>query len=66
MMLTELIKELVKNLVVSCGDHGVNVDIWSAGGGGEGIVTPDLHLHHHGGLPRTLHIHHLCMHVQEC
>ena len=38
------------------GDHGVNMDIWSAGGGGGGIVTPDLHLHHHDGLPKTFHI----------
>ena len=37
-------------------DHGGNMDIRSAGSGGGGITTPDLHLHHHGGLPRTLHI----------
>ncbi len=46
------------------GDHGVNMDIWSAGGGGGGIVTHDLHLHHHGGLPRTLHIFSICFLLQ--
>ena len=32
-----------------------NVDSGSRGAGPSG-----LHLHHHGGLPRTLHLPHLC------
>ena len=38
------------------GDHGTDVDTGGADSGGEGTTTPCLHLHHHGGLPRSLHL----------
>ena len=44
--------------------HGVNVDIGSADSGSGGAGPSGLHLHHHGGLPRTLHLPHLCRAVQ--
>ena len=36
------------------------MDIWSADSGSGGAGPSGLHLHHHGGLPRTLHLPHLC------
>ena len=36
------------------------MDIWSADSGSGGAGPSSLHLHHHGGLPRTLHLSPLC------
>ena len=36
------------------------MDIWSADSGSGGAGPSGLHLHHHGGLPRTLHLSPLC------
>ena len=54
-----LLQGLVEISNVSCGDNGVNVDIWSADSGGGGTGPSGLHLHHPGGLPRDVHLFHL-------
>ena len=51
---------MVESYYLSCGDHGANLDIWSADSGGGGIAASGLHLYHPGGLPRTLDLPHLC------
>ena len=51
---------MVESCSLSCDDHGVNLDIWSADSGGGGIAASGLHLHHPSGLPRTLDLPHLC------
>ena len=42
----------------TCCDHGVNMDIWCADSGGGRTSPSGLHLHHHGGIPRCLHLPH--------
>ena len=42
------------------GDHGVNMDSGCADSGGGCTAPSGLHLHHHGGLPRSLHLPHIC------
>ena len=39
---------------------GVNMDNWSADSGSGGSCPSGLHLHHHDGLPRSLHLSPLC------
>ena len=53
-------QEMVKISRIACGCNGDNLDIWSADSGGGGIAASGLHLHHPGGLPRTLDLPHLC------
>ena len=55
-----LSQEMFKSSNFSCGGHGVNLDNWSADSEGRGIAASGLHLHHPGGLPRTLDLPHLC------
>ena len=55
-----IMQELAEISSVSRDHHGVNMDIWSADSGSGGAGPSGLHLHHHGGLPRTLHLPHLC------
>ena len=52
--------KLAEDIGVSRGGNGANLDIWSADSGGGGIAASGLHLHHPGGLPRTLDLPHLC------
>ena len=40
--------------------------VWSANSGGRGTDTSGLYLHHPGGLPRSLHLCHLCLYVKDC
>ena len=47
---------LVESLVISFADHGVNMDNGCADSGGGCTAPSGLHLHHHGGLPRSLHL----------
>ena len=51
--------ELAEDFGVSCGGYGVDMDTWSADSGGGGTAASGLHLHHRGGLPRTLDLSHL-------
>ena len=47
---------MVASIDITGGDHGTDVGVWSTDSGSEGIATPCLHLHHHGGLPRPLRL----------
>ena len=52
-------KALVESVCLShCGD-GDNLDRWRSGGRGGNTFFSCFHLHHHGGLPRCLHLCHL-------
>ena len=51
---------MVASIDITGGDHGTDVGVRSTDSGGEGIAIPCLHLHHHGGLPGTLHLPPLC------
>ena len=55
-----ILQEVAKISSVSCDHHGVNMDTRGADSGSGGAGPSGLHLHHHGGLPRTHHLPHLC------
>ena len=55
-----VLQEMAEISNFSCDHHGADLDIWSADSGSGRASFSGLHLHHHSGLPRSLHLPHLC------